>query len=187
VKVAEAIDAGLSRDLAAYLLAWPGTYGLDDVLIPAVKRLLKDGAPRSGTATTDLLTACLAQLETRTAAPLEAPKNWKRASSIGCKCEHCTALSRFLADPATETWTLKARQEIRSHVEGAIGTAQADLDVTTERKGSPHGLVCRKNSASYERRVAQRRKDVADIAVLKGAGESGKTANSEKARHESAS
>jgi predicted 2-oxoglutarate/Fe(II)-dependent dioxygenase YbiX len=173
VTVAEAVDTGMSRDLAAYLLAWPKTYGLDDVLIPAVKRLLKSGTPRSGTATVELLTACLAHLETRTAEPLEAPKNWKRASSIGCKCEHCTALSCFLADPATETWTLKAREEIRSHVEGIIRTAQADVDVTTERKGSPHRLVCRKNSASYERRVAQRRKDVADIAVLKGADAAG--------------
>jgi predicted 2-oxoglutarate/Fe(II)-dependent dioxygenase YbiX len=175
VRVAEAVDAGLSRELAAYLLAWPKTYGLDDVLIPAVKRLMKSGVPRSGTAMVDLLTACLAHLETRAAEPLEAPRNWKRASSIHCKCEHCTALRRFLAEPATETWTLKARQEIRMHVESEIRTAKADLDVTTERKGSPHGLVCRKNSASYERRVAQRRTDVADIAVLKGAGAAGPT------------
>jgi hypothetical protein len=68
----------------------------------------------------------------------------------------------------TETWTLKAAQQFRSHVEGEIRTAHADLDVRTERRGSPHGLVCRKNSASYERRVAQRRQDLADIAILKG-------------------
>jgi hypothetical protein len=53
-------------------------------------------------------------------------------------------------------------------VEGEIRRARADLDIRTERRGSPHSLVCRKNSDSYERRVAQRRQDLADIAVLKG-------------------
>jgi hypothetical protein len=72
------------------------------------------------------------------------------------------------AHPATETWTLKAREEVRSHVEDVIRTARADLDVTTECRGSPYRLACRKNCASYERRVAQRQQDLADIATLKG-------------------
>jgi len=29
-------------------------------------------------------------------------------------------------------------------------------------------VICRKNSASYEQRVAQRRQNLADIAILKG-------------------
>jgi predicted 2-oxoglutarate/Fe(II)-dependent dioxygenase YbiX len=167
-RIAEPVDAELARRLAAHLLAWPKTYGVDRALVPALKRLLEGGARRSGAAITGLLAACLAHLETRAAEPLEAPQNWSRASDIRCSCEHCAALGRFLASPATETWTLKAAQQFRSHVEGEIRTARADLDVTTERRGSPHSLVCRKNSASYERRVAQRRQDLADIAILKG-------------------
>jgi hypothetical protein len=66
----------------------------------------------------------------------------------------------------TETWTLKAAERVRGHVEGEIKAARADLDVKTERRGSPYSLVCRKNRASYERRVAQRRQDLADIASL---------------------
>jgi predicted 2-oxoglutarate/Fe(II)-dependent dioxygenase YbiX len=168
VRIAEPIDSELARRLAAHLLAWPKVYGADRVLVPAVKRLLDGGTQRSGAAMTGLLAACLAHLEARAAEPLAPFKNWSRASEIRCPCEHCAALSRFLADPATETWTLKAREEIRSHVEGGIRTAGADLDTRTERRGSPHGLVCRKNSASYDRRVAQRRQDLADIATLKG-------------------
>jgi predicted 2-oxoglutarate/Fe(II)-dependent dioxygenase YbiX len=169
VRIAEAVDAGLSKRLAEYLLAWPKTYDLDGALVPAAKRLLEGGARRSGAAMTHLIAACLAHLEGRAAEPLEAPQNWTRACDFRCKCEHCAALRGFLADPATETWTLKAREEIRSHVEDVIRTARADLDVTTERRGSPHRLVCRKNRASYERRIAQRRQDLADIALLKGA------------------
>jgi hypothetical protein len=168
VRIAEPVDAELARRLAAHLLAWPKTYGVDRALIPGLKRLLEGSARRSGAAMTGLLAACLAHLETRAAEPLEAPQNWSRAGDIRCSCEHCAALGRFLASPVTETWTLKAAQQFRSHVEGEIKRVRADLDVRTERRGSPHGLVCRKNSASYERRVAQRRQDLADIAILKG-------------------
>lgn len=173
VRIAEPVDAELARRLAAHLPAWPKTYGVDRALVPALKRLLEGGARRSGAAMTGLLGACLAHLETRAAEPLEAPQNWSRASDIRCSCEHCTALGRFLASPSTETWTLKAAQQFRSHVEGEIKTARADLDVRTERRGSPHSLVCRKNSASYEWRVAQRRQDLADIAILKGTTDAG--------------
>ena len=168
VRIAEPVDAELARRLAAHLLAWPMTYGVDRALVPALKRLPEGGARRAGAAVTGLLAACLAHLETRAAEPLEAPQNWSRASDIRCSCEHCAALRRFLASPSTETWTLKAAERFRGHVEGEIRTARADLDVRTERRGSPHSLVCRKNSASYERRVAQRRQDLADIAILKG-------------------
>jgi hypothetical protein len=133
-----------------------------------VKRLLEGGARKSGAAMTSLHAACLAHLEARAAEPLEAPKDWSRASDIRCSCEHCAALSRFLASPVSETWTLKAPERVRGHVEGEIKAARADLDVRTERRGSPYTLICRKNRASYERRDAQRRQDLADIALLKG-------------------
>jgi hypothetical protein len=47
--------------------------------------------------------------------------------------------------------------------------------VTAIMRSSPYSLNCKKNSASYDRRVVQRRRDLADIAALKrteGAGTS---------------
>jgi hypothetical protein len=167
VRIAEAVDVELAQELAERLLAWPKTYSLDGALVPAVKRLLDSGVQKSGTAMKRLHAACLAHLEARAAKPLEAPKDWSRASNIRCTCEHCALLSRFLASPMTETWTLKAPERVRGHVEGEIQVARADLNIRTERRGSPHSLVCQKNSASYDRRVAQRRQDLADIAILK--------------------
>jgi hypothetical protein len=38
--------------------------------------------------------------------------------------------------------------------------------VRTERRGSPHTLVCTKNQASYERHVAQRKQDLTHIKTL---------------------
>jgi predicted 2-oxoglutarate/Fe(II)-dependent dioxygenase YbiX len=167
VRIAEAVDAELAKRLAGHLLAWPKTYSLDHTLVPAVKRLLEGGARESSAVMMSIHAACLAHLDARAAEPLEAPKDWSRASTIRCSCEHCTALSRFLASPVTETWTLKAAERIRGHVEAEIKAARADLDVRTERRGSPHSLICRKNRASYERRVAQRRQDLADITILR--------------------
>jgi hypothetical protein len=168
VRIAEAVDAKLAQRLAAHLITWPGTYSLDKALVPAAKRLIESGTRKSGAAMKRLHAACLAHLEARAAEPLEAPRDWTRADDIRCKCEHCAALGRFLASPTTETWTLKAAQQVRSHAEGEIKTARADLDVRTEEHGRPYSLICRKNRASYERRVAQRRQDLADIAALHG-------------------
>jgi predicted 2-oxoglutarate/Fe(II)-dependent dioxygenase YbiX len=168
VRIAEVFDTEQANRLARHLLAWPKAYDIDRALIPAVKRLLGRGGQRSGTVMSDLIAACLGHIEKRVAEPLKAPENWTRASNIRCSCEPCAALRRFLANPTTEAWTLKARAEIRSHVEGEIRTAGADLDIRTVRHGSPHTLVCQKNRASYQRRVAQRREDLADIAILKG-------------------
>jgi predicted 2-oxoglutarate/Fe(II)-dependent dioxygenase YbiX len=167
VRIAEALDAELAKRLAEHLLAWPKTYSLDRAVVPAVKRLLGGGARQSGAAMISLHAACLAHLEARAAEPLEAPRDWSRASNIRCSCEHCAALGRFLSSTASETWTLKAPEQVRRHVEAEIKAARADLDFRTERRGSPHSLICRKNRASYERRVAQRNQDLADIVILK--------------------
>jgi hypothetical protein len=40
------------------------------------------------------------------------------------------------------------------------------LDITTDRHGRPYSLICTKNQASYERKVSQRTKDLADLAQL---------------------
>jgi hypothetical protein len=168
VRIAEAVDAKLAQRLDAHLVGWPGTYDPDKALVPAAKRLIESGGRKSGAAMKRLHAACLSHLEARAAEPLEAPSDWVRADDIRCKCEPCTALGRFLVSPATETWTLKAAQQVRSHVEGEIKTARADLDVRTEERGRPYSLICRKNRASYERRVGQRQQDLADIAALQG-------------------
>jgi hypothetical protein len=168
VCAAEQVDPKLAVQLARHLLAWPECYGLDRAVMPAVKQLLEAGASRSGPALSPLITASLRHLDARTAEPLEAPRDWARAAVIGCTCQHCVALRRFLESPDQPRWTLWAAERTRRHVEHSIQTARADLEWQTIREGSPHGLFCQKTSASHERRVAQRQRDLADIGVLKG-------------------
>jgi hypothetical protein len=99
---------------------------------------------------------------------LEPPRDWTRPSAIGCQCQHCAELSRFLADAGNQSWTLRAVQNIRTHVENEIRRASADVDTRTERRGSPPpSVISIKNQASYERRVTQRKQDLADLAALR--------------------
>jgi len=161
------IDAGLAEAAAGIVLAWPITYDLDAVLVPAMLTFGGTGTPRFP-ALTRLHVACLAQLAARIALPLAPPSDWTRPSAVACACDHCRELSCFLADPVRETWSFKAPQADRSHVETTIRNGRYDLDFTTLRRGSPHCLVCTKNKASYQRRARQREKDLDDVAQLGG-------------------
>jgi hypothetical protein len=162
------IDPMLAERSVDHILAWPKTYDLDTVLIPAA-RMLVGADTTQGTAAIDRLqVACVAHLRARIAEPLSPPTDWQRASTLSCQCQHCAELTRFLGDPERRTWVLKAAEVARSHVEDSIRRAGSDLDTTTDRRGRPYSLVCTKNQASYDRRAKQRRQDLKDLALLTG-------------------
>jgi predicted 2-oxoglutarate/Fe(II)-dependent dioxygenase YbiX len=167
VGVVHRVNETLAKRAAAHLLAWPRHYDLDAVLVPAIKRLIAAKC-KAGCAFEALHAAAVAHLQARIAEPLEAPKDRVRPNRIGCPCAHCSELSRFLADATSESWTLRAAERIRRHVEDEIRRTRADVDTRTERRGSPHSLICTKNQASYQRRVALRKQDLADIKKLEG-------------------
>ena len=160
------IDTALADRAADHILAWPKTYGLDAVLVPAVRDLTGRAMSRDWAAVQRLRTTCLEHLRARTAEPLEPPRDWTRASDIACRCSHCSELRLFLADPDRKSWIFKAAEAKRSHVEGSIRQSGCDLDLATERRGSPYSLVCTKNQASYDRRAQQRQQDLDDVAQL---------------------
>jgi predicted 2-oxoglutarate/Fe(II)-dependent dioxygenase YbiX len=166
VKAVDGIDETVAGRAARHILTWPKAYDLDEIVVPAVRRLVETGH-KTGPAFEALRAAAAAHLQKRIDEPLEAPKDWRRPSTIGCKCAHCTELSKFLADPGAERWALKALQNIRLHVEHEIRSAKADVDTETLRKGSPQSLICVKNQGSYQRRVAQRERDLADREALR--------------------
>jgi predicted 2-oxoglutarate/Fe(II)-dependent dioxygenase YbiX len=161
------IDAPLAERAADHILAWPKTYGLDAVLVPSVRELLASDTTKDFAAVQRLRVAGLAHLNARVARPLEAPRDWSRANTLECKCVRCSELSRYLADPEKKIWVFRAAEADRGHVAGTIRQARCDLDLTTERRGRPYSLVCTKNQASYERRVTQRKRDLADLERLK--------------------
>ncbi len=160
------IDAGLADAVVDDLLAWPQTYDMDALLLPALLRLHDQAARRSRSAVRRLRHVCVEHLRARIAQPLEQPRDWMRARTLTCGCARCTLLSQFLADPGQQTWTFKAAEADRQHVEGTIRASGCDVDMVTERQGRPYSLVCTKNQASYERRVGQRAADLAALARL---------------------
>ena len=160
------LDAMLADGAVDHLLAWPKTYGLDTVLVPAALALTERKASRDEAAVRRLRAACLAHLRARIAEPLEPPRDWMRTSALPCRCRHCTELSQFLADPNRKVWTFKAAAPDREHVEDSIRRAGCDLDRATDRNGRPYTLICTKNQASYDLLAHQRQKDLAEAVRL---------------------
>jgi hypothetical protein len=163
---ASRIDAVLATRAVEHLLAWPKAYGPDDVLIPAARVFVNQAASTAWPAVRRLREASLDHLRRRIALPLEAPRDWARTNPLKCTCTDCCALGVFLVSLDQRQWRLKAPQDRRSHVEQSVRSAACDLDIGTERRGSPHTLVATKNQASYERRATQRRQDVEHLAAL---------------------
>jgi predicted 2-oxoglutarate/Fe(II)-dependent dioxygenase YbiX len=168
--LAPAGHAGLSAladQAVTHWLAWPRSYGMDAVIVPALRRLAERPALLNRPACLRLRAAALDHLRARCSLDLAPPADWRREARLSCRCEHCLALGRFLQSADQEAWRFKAREAERRHVEDSIRQGRCDVDCSTERKGSPHVLVCTKNQASYERRVAQRRADLDDLTRLK--------------------
>jgi hypothetical protein len=162
------IDAGLAARAIEHLQAWPKTYEPDEVLVPAARAFAKLAESRAWPAVGRLREASLDHLRRRIALPLEAPRDWTRTNPLECTCGDCHGLGAFLVAPDQQQWRLKAVQDRRTHVEQSVRSAACDLDLTTERRGSPHTLVATKNQASYERRAKQRREDLEHVSALGG-------------------
>jgi predicted 2-oxoglutarate/Fe(II)-dependent dioxygenase YbiX len=159
--------SALADQAVTHWLAWPKTYGMDAVIVPALRRLAERPALLTRPACLRLRAAALDHLRARSSLDLAPPADWRREARMSCRCEHCLTLGRFLQSADQEVWRFKAREADRRHVEDSIRQGRHDVDCSTERKGSPHVLVCTKNQASYVRRVAQRRADLDDLARLK--------------------
>jgi hypothetical protein len=161
------IDLALADRAADLILGSPKRYRLDDALVPALCRLVGTETMMS-LPTQRLLAACREHLRARSAEPLEAPKDWRRASKLTCRCPDCKALGRFLDDPELKGWSFKAAEAKRHHVEETIRRSRSDVDLDTDKRGRPYSLVCTKNQKSYDDRVQQRKRDLEDLAKLEG-------------------
>ena len=169
------IDTGLADRAAAHLLAWPLTYDLDALLVPASRRWA--ATPRCAATPYQpevfkaapvqrLCAVCRAHLEARLALALAPPGDWRRASTLPCHCQYCSEMAQFLDSPDQRIWRCKAAEAARKHVLLSIRDAGSDVDSVTDQSSRPYALVCTKNQASYGRRVVQRQQDLEDLARL---------------------
>jgi hypothetical protein len=109
----DAIDAALAGRAAVHVLAWPVPYGLDAILVPALRQLAEAGDRLDTPARAQLRTAAVAHLRARAALPLAPPADWRRESTLACRCAHCQELAGFLDDPARKGWVFKAAEGLR--------------------------------------------------------------------------
>jgi len=142
----------LLSQLVDHALASPKVYSLTDVHVPALVSLrpwLKKHVKEPLAPLTHWVASCREQLESLTAEIPKEPTDYRRKAPITCKCSHCAELKLFLKDPQERVHRFRVRQDIRDHLEYEIRNNKCDLSCATERSGSPHTLVCTKNTASY--------------------------------------
>ena len=136
-------------------------------LVPEVVEALfhEDGLP--GTAAYRVLWRHAADaLVTRSAKPPEEPRDWVIPANLACSCEHCAELRAFCRDPVAQARRFPLRSELRAHLHQQIDRCGLDMSHVTERRGRPYTLVCTKNRASYERRLAEYAKDIEWMASM---------------------
>ena len=131
-------------------------YPLHTKLIPAVKKLAPFARQtRSGVPFQQLSKHCIDDLKKRTKAKVVMPKDWKQDITLSCTCADCQELQQFLKAPAEQVHRFRVRKDRRQHLHQQIDRHKCDMSHQTERKGSPHTLVCTKNYSSYEKRQKQ--------------------------------
>lgn len=162
-------QADLLSRLVAQVLARPQLYPLREVHEPTLTGLqawLAKNVKQSSPGLSEWVAACCLQLEELTAQAPQPPTDYRRAAPISCKCAHCAELKRFLEDPGEREHRFRAVQGVRTHLEDAIRHTRCDLGTRTERIGSPHTLVCTKNTASYQEKRKTFQQDQERLAAL---------------------
>ena len=127
-------------------------------------RIGKLAAPNK--AITRWLKACRSQLAGRCTIPPQPPRDFRREHKLSCKCNDCRVLSGFLADPDNEQLRLPLAKRRRQHLHQIIDGNGCDLTHVTERRGSPHTLVCTKTIASYEAACRIHERDTKNLARI---------------------
>ena len=103
----------------------------------------------------------------RSAVAPEPPVDWSVSiDGLTCACEHCAVLRAFCVDPVAEVTRIAVRRDLRQHLRNEIRSARTDIEYETERRGSPHKLVCTKTRRSHQLRQAEYVEDLNHIRQL---------------------
>lgn len=161
-------DEPLRERAARKLAARPEVFEPVTVLVPALGSLcagVAETAQCDGTVH-HLWTHSAEFLLKRSELPPEPPKDWRQDARLACACADCRELQAFVVDPVEQLHRFRVRQDRRQHLQHQIERHELDMTHTTDRRGSPQTLVCKKDRRSYQRRCEQYRQDVAAMATL---------------------
>lgn len=163
-------EPALLEQFLAHALSVPEHYDLHTVLIPTVQKMQHEVEQTSPgwSGYRQLLTHCIAALQSLTHTPVPVPTDWAQHVTIKCACADCQELQQFLRDPQEQVHRFRVRKERRQHLHQQIDAHRCDMTHVTDRRGSPQTLVCTKNRASYERQQQQFDNNVRLLAALRG-------------------
>jgi hypothetical protein len=116
---------------------------------------------------------CRHALEERLTRPPRSADNWSIQLPGGCRCDLCSTLSGFLADPARRIFEWPLAKDRRVHVHSRIDSAELSVNHETIRKGSPYTLVLTKTDALFEREKQDRLRDEVNLAWIRKTRASG--------------
>ena len=126
----------------------------------ALEALYREDGMAAGAAYLALWRHAVVSLLARSASTPSEPRDWAIAAGVSCDCELCAKLKAFCRDPVKQVLRYPLRKELRAHLHRQIDNDRLDMSHVTERRGRPFTLVCTKNRASYQRRLAEYAKDV---------------------------
>ncbi len=167
----------LSATAVKKIAANPATFPPDTVLVEALSILnKKNGRKRADPEIlSKLWQHCVELLLERSEQPPQRPKDWAQPIDLDCSCADCQELEKFAADPDAQIGRFPIRKGRRQHLHQTIEHYRLDMTHETERKGSPHTLVCKKTLRAYERRCEQYRQDIQSMKRLQKLAPNGST------------
>ncbi len=95
----------------------------------------------------------IAFFESATQTEPQAPSDWTRECKTRCTCANCGEVNSFLLSSTQSTYRFRSLKPDREHVESCLRSADADVNCSTDRAGSPQSLVIAKTDASYRKKL----------------------------------
>ncbi len=101
--------------------------------------------------------------------PPRTPEDWSIPTTLRCKCELCSRLTRFLEAETEQVFEWRLAKDRRAHVHQQLTSYELPVTHVTRRVGSPHTLVLTKTRALFTRDAAARASWARDLAWLREA------------------
>lgn len=172
-------QAGLSNQIIGFLAEGlaedPGADRVDAVPLQLPLALLRAARGRSeavprdtwrGLGLASLQEHLARALKARLARPRRADDDWSILTPIGCNCELCATLKRFLHAPRDQRFEWPLAEQRRRHIHGIIDSHGLPVRHATRRQGSPYTLVLEKTRAVFEREAAARQSWADDLGWI---------------------
>lgn len=132
--------SALSKKLSDYLVSCPELYS-EISLAQLLLRLKSKLKPEEFAEYETLQNRVLQLIEEQLKNSQRAPDDWSIVSQLRCACEHCRVVKQFLKSETEVQKVWPIVMEVRKHVMDILNDMALPVELSVEKKGSPHKLV----------------------------------------------